>query len=129
MRCFFASYFDCWNILKINSYVTTFPVETTPITCNKQTVTKVINRQYINNIPDNMYNIILHLYINIRNVEERSPFTDRELLNFYENGLDLKKISETAMLDYIDAQFRSKYKEKFGSLSYYKKKLEKKLDK
>jgi hypothetical protein len=114
-----------------NSFVSTYPISTSPITCSDKTTTEVISREYLPNegISNNMNNIILHLYITIRNIEERLPYTEREIYNCYEMAKDLNKISEKSMLDYIDAQFRAKYNQKKGSLSFYKKKLEKKLDK
>ena len=39
-----------------------------------------------------MDNIILHLYINIRNIEERLPYNDKEIYNLYEAALDLNSI-------------------------------------
>jgi len=112
-----------------NSFVTSYPLETIPQACGTRTITKVLRRQYVNATDHKTNNIILHLYINIRNIEERKPFNQIELNYFYNNALSLRKKSERMMLEYIDDQFKSKYNEKIGSLSYYKKKVEKKLDK
>ena len=109
-----------------NTFVTTYPIETMPTPCGNKTITSVTYRQYVNEVDNN---IILNLYINIRNIEERKPYTQNQLGYFYENAWRLKKLSERLMLEYIDDQFKNKYNDKKGSLSYYKKKLKKKLDK
>tara|TARA_R110001583_G_scaffold5202_4_gene28455 strand:- start:1049 stop:2275 length:1227 start_codon:yes stop_codon:yes gene_type:complete len=120
-----------------NSFVSMYPIETYPNSCGNKTTTTVTNREYIiaNNIDNNTKDIILYLYINIRNIEERKPFSSSEISYIHQNALRLKKITETRglsrfmMIDYIDDQFKSKYNYKMGNLTYHKKKLEKKLDK
>jgi len=89
-------------------------------------VRKYINIDNINNI---YYNNIIKLYITIRNIEERSPFTKSRLGDIIRTALQMHKNSEKKMLDYIDNQFKSKYNQKSGSLTYYKEKLESRLDK
>jgi hypothetical protein len=83
----------------------------------------------INNISNVLYNNIINLYIITRNIEERLPYSNTETNNIYKNAIQLKKVSENTMLEYIDDQFKLKYNEQNGFLSYHRKKLKKRLDK
>ncbi|UCH71650.1 MAG: hypothetical protein JSW62_04425, partial [Thermoplasmatales archaeon] len=83
----------------------------------------------INNISNVLYNNIINLYIITRNIEERLPYSNTETNNIYKNAIQLKKVSEDTMLEYIDDQFKLKYNEQNGFLSYHRKKLKKRLDK
>ena len=65
----------------------------------------------------------------IRNIEERRTYDNVRIKDIMKNALEMRKHSEIKMLNYIDAQFKDKYNKKSGSLTYYKKKLEKRLDK
>ena len=60
---------------------------------------------------------IINLYIHIRNIEERYPFTDVQMKNYYNTALRLKLQSTNQMLDYIDDRFKSQYTYKNGSLT------------
>jgi len=111
-----------------NIFVDKFPEYTNLTTCLKATHIQKFRRDYINNL-DNMYNVILKLYINIRNMEEIYPYNDIESQDLFKTALRLKNQSEVYMLDYIDEQFRKKYTYKNGSLTYHRKKIRKKLDK
>lgn len=87
-----------------------------------------IRRKYIN-IHDIDNNYIIYLYINIRNIEEGNPFNSYEIKNILETSLRINKKSYNMMLEYIDDQFKSKYRLKDGTLTYYEKKLRNMVDK
>lgn len=111
-----------------NSFVTTHPLKRTFTSCGDNLISHLLKREYIN-INSIYYNNIIETYINIRNIEERKPFNNVRIKDITKNALEMRKRSETRMLDYIDGQFRNQYNQKNGSLTYWKKKLEKKLDK
>jgi hypothetical protein len=84
----------------------------------------------INNINNVLYNNIINLYINIRNIEERKPYMNSELKHIHKNALKIKgRHSEKKMLEFIDIQFKNKYNLQDGFLTYHQKKNTKKLDK
>lgn len=97
--------------------------------CNcTRTLTTVQKKEVVYDI-DIYYNNIIYLYITLRNIEERKPFNDNNIHNIYKKSLSLKKYSEKKMLDFIDDQFKSKYNFQDGTLSYHKKRMQKRLDK
>lgn len=84
----------------------------------------------INNINNVLYNNIINLYINIRNIEERKPYLNNQLVNIQKNAMKIKsRHSERRMLEYIDKQFKNKYNLQDGFLTYHQKNNRKKLDK
>jgi len=114
-----------------NSFITTNPIKRTFRVCDDNLTSKIVRREYINinSINNIYYNNIIETYIVIRNIEERRPFDNVRIKDIMKNALEMRKHSEIKMLNYIDAQFKDKYNKKSGSLTYYKKKLEKRLDK
>ena len=120
-------------IVAWNGYVATNPSRTTFESKQNVTFASRITLDNINNntIHDNniLYNKIIKLYINIRNIEERKPYKDNDISRITDNALRIKNISENTMLEYIDDQFKAKYNLKDGSLTYHKKRILKKLDK
>jgi len=115
-----------------NSYISKKPFTRTFHTSwSLKTITVVKNKSSldINNIDKVLYNNIINLYINIRNIEERKPYIKNELQIIHKNALKIKKRhSEKKMLDFIDKQFKNKYNLQDGFLTYFKKKNKKKLD-
>lgn len=90
--------------------------------CNNKTKSNISER---NNIDSIDYNIILLLYIKIRNMEEIFPFSHSEMKSIHSTSVRLFDITPEKALEFIESQFRSKYNTKEGSLTYYKKKFEK----
>ena len=113
-------------IIYYNSFVTQNPLKKLYYTCGSQTKYNISDRVYINNINNNN---IIQLYIKIRNIEERTPYNTEEIKRIIQNALRMKKISTIHMLNYIDDQYKIKYNFKKGSLTYFKKRIQKKLDK
>jgi len=111
-----------------NTFVTLYPEHREIYTCQYKTHSKLTERQYVNNINNNMNNKILYLYIIIRNIEEDKPYTLKQLEAYYENALRLKDLSEDRMVDYLEDMFQKKYVTKSGSLTSQMKKKGKKLD-
>jgi len=111
-----------------NFFVSNYPIQRKFKVCSGVTLSDIYRKQPINIDSINNNNII-YLYIIIRNIEERGPFSQHTLDGIYNNALRINKVSETRMLDFIDDQFKSNYNQKVGSLTYYKKKMEKRLDK
>ena len=114
-----------------NSFIGNNRIKRTIIPCGDGIRSQVTVREYISkdNINEVYYNNIIKTYIKVRNIEERKPFTNAIINQIISLALQYRKRSEVRMLDYIDNQFKSEYKIKNGSLTYYKKKLEKKFDK
>ena len=90
--------------------------------CNNKTKSNISER---NNIDSIDYNIILLLYIKIRNMEEIFSFSHSEMKSIHSTSVRLFDITPEKALEFIESQFRSKYNTKEGSLTYYKKKFEK----
>lgn len=112
-----------------NSFVNSNRIKTTFDVCDEKLKTEIIKRNYINSINHIEYNNIINIYIITRNIEEGRPFKQVKINDIMKSAISMRKNSEKTMLDYIDAQFSSKYNQKDGSLTYYKKKLESILDK
>ena len=111
-----------------NFFISNYPIQRKFKLCSGKTLCDVYKREPINIDSINNNNII-YLYIIIRNIEEREPFSQSRVETIYENAARIRKLSESRMLDFIDDQFKSKYNQKDGSLTYYKKKIENRLDK
>jgi hypothetical protein len=79
----------------------------------------------MSNIDNIDYNVILLLYINIRNMEEIFPFSDSEIKSIHGTSLRLFVITPERAMKFIEDQFRSRYNTKEGSLTYYQKKFKK----
>ena len=90
--------------------------------CNNKTKSNISRRNTIDSID---YNIILLLYIKIRNMEEIFPFSHSEMKSIHSTSVRLFDITPEKSLQFIESQFRSRYNTKEGSLTYYKKKFEK----
>ena len=58
-------------------------------------------------------------------MEEIFPFSDSEISSVHKTSVRLFAITPEDAMQFIEAQFRSKYNIKEGSLTYYKKKFEK----
>jgi len=105
-----------------NSFVYLRPNLKEVYICNNKTKSKISKR---NNIDSIDYNIILLLYIKIRNMEEIFPFSHSELKSIHSTSVRLFDITPERALEFIESQFRSRYNTKEGSLTYYKKKFQK----
>lgn len=112
-------------ITNYNSFVNKNPRKKFLQTCSGKTRASFKRRTPINNINNN---IIYNLYIDLRNIEERKPFNDSRIKIIKENANKLLKIDESKAIRYIDDQFRAVYNQKDGSLNYFRKKFEKRLD-
>lgn len=108
-----------------NYFVTKNAIYKDIYVCGKVTKTNVYKRMYIDDIHDD---IIINMYINIRNIEERKPFTDTELNVMINQSIRINKISSTKMIDYIDKRFKEEFMNKNGTLTFHKKRMQKKLD-
>jgi hypothetical protein len=104
-----------------NSFVYLKPNLKELYVCNNKTKSIISKR---NNIDSIDYNIILLLYIKIRNMEEIFSFSDSELKSIHSTSVRLFAIAPEKALEFIETQFRSRYNTKEGSLTYYKKKFE-----
>ena len=100
-----------------NMFVDMSPVRREVSICNDKVLVKPYDRDYVTQLKPSLDNIILYLYITIRNIEERKPYNKIELDNFYNTSLRLQKLSNVMMLDYIDDRFKNKYTQKNGSLT------------
>jgi len=114
-----------------NSYVNQNVLKRSFSICNNNRLKSMVTRRdYIDiNDMDKYKDNIINIYITLRNIEERSPFDNSRIADIYRHALQIQKHSHKKMLDYIDDQFRKQYNLKSGSLTYHKKRLEKKLDK
>ena len=108
-----------------NRFVNENPTKRFLETCGPRTKSFYKRRTTINNINNN---IIINLYVSLRNIEERQPFGDSTLQFIANNAVKLSKHSADSAIVYIDDQFRSQYNQKVGSLNYYAKIFEKRLD-
>jgi hypothetical protein len=112
-----------------NSFVTKFRFKQVVDVCLNRTVIENYTREYININNINLYyNNIIYLYFFTRNIEERKPYSDSQIKTFFETAIRIGKKSESAMMNYIDDQFKAVYNQKDGSLTYYNEKLQKQLD-
>lgn len=107
-----------------NYFVTKNAIYKDIYVCGKVTKTNVYKRMYIDDIHDD---IIINMYINIRNIEERKPFTDTELNVMINQSIRINKISSTKMIDYIDKRFKEEFMNKNGTLTFHKKECRKNL--
>jgi len=105
-----------------NSFVYLKPNLKEVYVCNNKTKSNISKR---NNIDSIDYNIILLLYIKIRNMEEIFPFSHSEMKSIHSTSVRLFDITPERSLEFIESQFRSRYNTKEGSLTYYKKKFQK----
>ena len=105
-----------------NSFVYLKPNLKEIYVCNNKTKSNISKR---NNIDSIDYNIILLLYIKIRNMEEIFPFSHSEMKSIHSTSVRLFDITPERSLEFIESQFRSRYNTKEGSLTYYKKKFQK----
>ena len=105
-----------------NSFVYLKPNLKEVFICNNKTKSNILQR---NNISSIDYNIILLLYIKIRNMEEIFPFSQSEMKSIHSTSVRLFDITPERALEFIESQFRSRYNTKEGSLTYYKKKFQK----
>jgi hypothetical protein len=105
-----------------NSFVYLRPNLNKLYVCNNKTKSNISIR---NNIDSIDYNIILLLYIKIRNMEEFFSFSNSEISSMHKTSVRLFEIEPEEAFKFIEAQFRSRYNTKEGSLTYYKKKFDK----
>ena len=112
-----------------NSFVNSNRIKTKFKVCNNKLQQRIIKRNYLDKINHIEYNNIINIYIITRNIEEGRPFSQIKIRDIINTASRMLKISENSMLDYVDAQFASKYNQKDGSLTYYKRKLQKIVDK
>jgi hypothetical protein len=105
-----------------NSFVYLKPNLKKVYICNDKLKSNLYKRNNIDNID---YNVILLLYINIRNMEEIFPFSDAEIKSIHGTSVRLFAITQDKAYQFIQNQFRSRYNTKEGSLTYYQKKFKK----
>ena len=105
-----------------NSFIYLKPDIKKVFICNNKIKSKLSKRDVIDNID---YNIILLLYINIKNMEEFFSFSESEISSMHGTSKRLFEISQEKAVQFIESQFRSRYNTKEGSLTYYLKKLNK----
>jgi len=110
-----------------NFFVNVNNIKRKNIVCGNNIKSEVVKRTRITNI-DLYNNIIINLYINIRNIEERKTYKADELKIISETSQRLMKIDERSAISYIDDQFRARYLEKDGTFSELIKKQQKDLD-
>jgi hypothetical protein len=109
------------------NYTAQYPFNIKHKTCGNKFSTETTYKEGINNI-NIYYNKILNLYMHVRNIEENKPFKEAQIKNMFKNAIRILKTSETKMLDYIEAQFKSKYYYNDGTLTYHTEKYKKQLD-
>lgn len=90
--------------------------------CNSKVKSNLNSRNIIDSID---YSVILLLYIKIRNMEEISPLSDSEIKSIHGTSVRLFEVAPDTAMEFIEAQFRSRYNTKEGSLTYYQKKYQK----
>tara|TARA_R100000664_G_scaffold32212_1_gene46771 strand:+ start:38 stop:1243 length:1206 start_codon:yes stop_codon:yes gene_type:complete len=110
-----------------NVFVSYYPITRKFRICNNRTISDIYNKEYIS-IDNININDIINIYIQARNIEERNPYDEFQLKEVRENAYRIEKISRAMMIEYIDDQFKRKYNQKDGSLTYYQKKFQLKLD-
>jgi hypothetical protein len=109
------------------NYTAQYPFNIKHKTCGNKFSTETTYKEGINNI-NIYYNKILNLYMHVRNIEENKPFKEAQIKNMFKNAIRILKTSETKMLDYIEAQFKSKYYYNDGTLTYHTEKYKTQLD-
>ena len=105
-----------------NSFVYLRPNLREVYVCNDKVKSNLNLRSTIDSID---YNVILLLYIKIRNMEEIFPLSDSEIKSIHGTSVRLFDVTPDTAMDFIEAQFRSRYNTKEGSLTYYQKKYQK----
>ncbi len=90
--------------------------------CNNKVQSNIYLR---NNIDKVNHDIILLLYIKIRNMEEFFSFSNQEVTSIFRTSKRLLGIDQETAIRFIESQFRSRYNIKNGSLTYYQKKVKK----
>jgi len=58
-------------------------------------------------------------------MEEIFPLSDSEIKSIHGTSVRLFDVTPDTAMDFIEAQFRSRYNTKEGSLTYYQKKYQK----
>lgn len=114
--------FSRYLIDTYNSFVHLRPNLREVYVCNSKVKSNLSSRNTIDSID---YNVILLLYIKIRNMEEIFPLSDSEIKSIHGTSVRLFDITPDSAMEFIEAQFRSRYNTKEGSLTYYQKKSQK----
>lgn len=103
-----------------NAYVNINPYNTYYKTCNDSTVSSITKINNSNNID---YNILINLYINMKNFFEGSPMSPSLRKQITQTALSVSKHDRDKALLYIEDQFKSYYNQKDGSLTYFRKRI------
>jgi hypothetical protein len=103
-----------------NNYVSKNPYNTHYKTCNNNTISSITNIKNISRID---YNIILLLYINMKNFFEGSPLSPSSRKQISQTALTIAKHDRDKALLYIEDQFKAFYNQKHGSLTYFEKRI------
>jgi len=103
-----------------NSYVNANPYNTYYKTCNDNTVSSITKINNSNNID---YNILIKLYINMKNFFEGSPMNPSLRKQINHTAISISKHDRNRALLYIEDQFKSYYNQKDGSLTYFRKRI------
>ena len=109
-------------IESFNTYVNLNPYNSHYKSCNNNTIIETINLNYITTIN---YNIILLLYINMKNFFEGSPFSKSELESMKKTASTISKYDKNKTIMFIEDQFKRFYNQKDGSLTFYLKRMKK----
>ena len=103
-----------------NNYVSMNPYNTHYKSCNNNTISSITNIKNISRID---YNIILLLYINMKNFFEGSPLSPASRKQISQTALSIAKYDREKSLLYIEDQFKAFYNQKHGSLTYFEKRI------
>jgi len=101
-----------------NNYVSTNPYNTYYKSCNNNTISSITNIKNISNID---YNILMLLYINMKNFFEGSPLSEGTQKQITHTARTIAKHDREKAMLYIEDQFKVFYNQKHGSLTYYRK--------
>jgi hypothetical protein len=113
------------NIVKFyNIFLSKYPyINNIKITKLNETYVDLFYREknIINNININK---LINIYTNIKNIEEDYPFGDSDIAEFIKNAIKIKNnLDKSDPIDYINLQFATIYKNKYGNINFYKEKF------
>ncbi len=103
-----------------NNYVNLNPYNTNYKSCNNNTIASINNIKYKSNID---YNIVLSIYINMKNFFEGSPLSPSSRKQISQTAQSIAKYDREKALLFIEDQFKAFYNQKHGSLTYFGKRI------
>ena len=103
-----------------NNYVSINPYNKKYISCNDNTVQKVINIKNVYNIN---YNSIILIYINMKNFFEGTPLSRPQLEQVKRTTISIANYDKERAVNYVEDQFKAHYNQKDGSLTYFNKRI------